>query len=57
MGNLNLKNLARQPKFAIPLVVLPFVVGLAYLFMDTDKDKTLVNPASEVVVNLPDAVD
>ena len=57
MGNLNLKNLARQPKFAIPLVVLPFVVGLAYLFMDTDKDKTLVKPASEVVVNLPDAVD
>ncbi len=56
MGKINFSKLARQPKYALPILILPFVIGFICIFAFDNDDKK-VESAAEVVVDLPDAVD
>lgn len=57
MGKIDFSKLARQPKYAIPLLVLPFgLIALMYVQLTSD-DEPQVQAASEVIVDLPNAVD
>ncbi len=57
MAKIDFSKLARQPKYAIPLLVLPFgLIALMILQLKSD-DEPVAQPASEVIVDLPNAVD
>lgn len=56
MGKIDFSKLARQPKYMLPLIVLPFVIGIVYVLISSGEEKP-VQSAAEVIVDLPDAVD
>ena len=57
MAKIDFSKLARQPKYAIPLLVLPFgLIGLMFHEL-TSEDEPQAQAASEVIVDLPNAVD
>ena len=58
MGRIDFSKLARQPKYALPIIVLPFVLLLGGVLVGTAEEDEKVEPsAAEVVVDLPDAVE
>ena len=57
MGRIDFSKLARQPKYAIPLLVLPFGLIALMVFQLGSSDEPAAAPASEVIVDLPNAVD
>lgn len=56
MGKIDFSKLARQPKYAVPAIILPFAIGIISIFM-LDGGKEPEPSAAEVVVDLPDAVE
>ena len=56
MGQIDFSKLARQPKYAVPAIILPFAIGIISIFM-LDGGKEPEPSAAEVVVDLPDAVE
>lgn len=55
MGKVDFSKLARQPKYMVPIIVLPFAIGIICILMLGDNDAP-VKSAAEVVIDLPDAV-
>lgn len=56
MGKIDFSKLARQPKYMLPIIILPFAIGIICILLLDDREEP-VKSAAEVVVDLPDAID
>ncbi len=56
MGKFDLNKILRQPKYMLPLISFPFVIGILWVLASGEDDEPAVS-AAEVVVDLPDAVN